>query len=125
MNWGYYNHALLPTTAPHEEADVAALDNPETWKPKGGGRPLFARWTSHFDCGYETEWWWCVLDKPFDISALKNKRRYVVKQGIQNLYITLCIFRKINYFFDGNCSGYFTCFTFRGLLIWTRNKQII
>jgi hypothetical protein len=32
----------------------------------------------------------------------------------QILYITLCIFRKINYFFYGNCIGYFTCFAFRG-----------
>lgn len=84
ISWHYYNHALLPNTAPHEEADAAALDNPETWKPKGGGHPLFARWTSHFDCGYETEWWYCILDKPFDISAIKSKRRYCIKQGIRN-----------------------------------------
>jgi hypothetical protein len=87
MNWRYYNHALLPATAPHEDADVAALDNPETWKPEGGGRPLFARWTSHFDCGYETEWWWCILDKPFDISALKSKYRYDINKGLRNFEI--------------------------------------
>jgi hypothetical protein len=50
-NWCYYNHALLPGTAPHEEADVTALDKKETWKPEGGRHPIFARWTSHFDCG--------------------------------------------------------------------------
>jgi hypothetical protein len=89
ISWIYYNNALLPNTAPHEEADVAALDKPETWKPKGGGRPLFARWTSHFDCGYDTGWYYTILDKPFDISAVKSKKRYVVKQGIQNFDVRI------------------------------------
>jgi hypothetical protein len=89
FSWQYYNHALLPTTAPHEEADVAALGNPETWKPKGGGHPLFARWTSHFDCGYETGWYHCILDKPFDISALKSKKRHQINLGIQNFDVRI------------------------------------
>ncbi|MDR2556704.1 MAG: hypothetical protein LBC49_03210 [Bacteroidales bacterium] len=89
MNWFYYNHALLPTTAPHEEADVAALDNPETWKPKGDGHPLFARWTSNFDCGYDTGWYYCILDKPFDISALKSKYRYKINTGLRNFEVRI------------------------------------
>lgn len=43
-----------------------------------------ARWTSDFDCGCETGWWYEILDEPFDIGALKSKRRYVVKKGMSN-----------------------------------------
>ncbi len=43
-----------------------------------------ARWTSDFDCGRETGWWYEILDRPFDIAALKSKRRYVVKKGMSN-----------------------------------------
>jgi hypothetical protein len=84
-SWKYYNHALIPTTAPHEEADVTALNKSETWKPESGGRPLFARWTSHFDCGYDTGWYY----KTFDISAVKSKNRLQIKKGIQNFDVRI------------------------------------
>jgi hypothetical protein len=87
--WTYYNHALLPNTAPHEEVDITALDEAETWKPKSDNRPLFARWTSHFDCGYDTGWYYCILDKPFNILEVKSKRKYYIKQGIQNFDVKL------------------------------------
>lgn len=37
-----------------------------------------------FDCGYETNWWYVIKDTPFDISALKAKRRYEINKGIKN-----------------------------------------
>lgn len=43
-----------------------------------------ARWTSDFDCGYDTQWWYEILDHPFDLSSLKAKRRYVVKKGMKH-----------------------------------------
>lgn len=55
----------------------------------GGGRPLLARWTSDFDCGYETEWWYCIKDTPFDINAVKAKRRYEIKKGKRNYTVKL------------------------------------
>ena len=54
MNWRYYNHALLPTTPPHENAHVKDLESEEIWKDQGFGTPIFARWTEEFDCGRET-----------------------------------------------------------------------
>ena len=48
------------------------------------GRPLFARWTEDYDCGYETTFWYCIKDDIFDISALKSKRRYEIKKGLKN-----------------------------------------
>lgn len=53
---------------------------------RGGGRPLLARWTSDFDCGYETEWWYCIKDTPYDISKLDSKRRYEINKGRRNFF---------------------------------------
>lgn len=49
----------------------------------GGGTPLLARWTTDFDCGYETNWWYVLKDEPFDISALKSNYRYKINKGIK------------------------------------------
>lgn len=47
----------------------------------GGGTPLLARWTSEFDCGYETQWWYVIKDTPFDINLLKSNYRYKINKG--------------------------------------------
>ena len=65
--WKYYNHAMIPMAAPHEEIDVEP--NKKFWKDNK--KALFARWTSEFDCGYETNWWYVIKDEPFDITTLK------------------------------------------------------
>lgn len=49
----------------------------------GGGEPLLIRWTSDFDCGYETNWWYEICDEPFDVGSLKAKRRNVINNGIK------------------------------------------
>lgn len=56
---------------------------------RGGGIPLLARWTSDFDCGYETNWWYCIKDTPLDIDALKSKRRYEINKGKKNFDVRL------------------------------------
>ena len=81
--WRYYNHAAIPTTNPDEEPNLAPIKDGTIWKIDGG-RPLFARWTADWDCGYETEWWYCIKDTPFDISSLKSKRRYEINKGNNN-----------------------------------------
>ena len=87
--WRYYNHALLPNVAPHEEADIESLKNKNIWKQFKPKRPLFACWTSHYDCGYETDWWYCILDKPFDIFAIKSKRKSQLNQAVKNFDIRI------------------------------------
>lgn len=81
QGWQYYNHAAIPTTAPYEEPDITPIQNGSIWKVKG--RPLLARWTTEFDCGYETNWWYVIKDAPFDIGDLKSKRRYEINKGIK------------------------------------------
>lgn len=80
--WIYYNHALISTCWPHEDADLTSLE--KMWSiPE---KPLFARWTENFDCGYETDFWACILDKPFEPENLKAKRRYEINKGNKNFY---------------------------------------
>lgn len=80
----YYNHAILPTTAPHQQVHTEAINNNSIWNTKVGKKALFARWTSEYDCGYETNWWYCVKDTPFVIENMKAKRRYEVRKGRKN-----------------------------------------
>jgi len=89
LRWKYYNHALLPTCAPHEEADVESLKHKAIWKTYKPKRLFFARWVSHFDCGYETGWWYCILDEPFDITTIKSKRRRIINQAIKNFDVRI------------------------------------
>ena len=84
--WFYYNHAALPQTPPHIEPDTTCIETGEIWKIPGGS-PLLARWTTDFDCGYETNWWYVIKESPFDISTLKAKRRYEINKGIKNFRV--------------------------------------
>ena len=84
LKWKYYNHALLPTTAPHEQVDETVIKQGKLWKKKWGGVPLLVRWTTDFDCPKKTEWWYCIKDTPFDINLLKSDRRYKINKGKRN-----------------------------------------
>lgn len=82
--WEYYNHALVPATAPHVVPDISWMNSPKRWRELSGGRyPLLVRWVTDFDCQEETQWWYCIKDTPFDMSSLKYKRRRVINQGLQ------------------------------------------
>lgn len=81
--WKYYNHALLPVTAPNECPDLSELQDKNTWN-YNRNKALLARWTTNFDCGYETNWWYCIKDDSFDINSVKSKIRYYIKKGIAN-----------------------------------------
>lgn len=83
--WRYYNHAAVPTTAPHEEPNIGPIEDKSIWNLDGS--PLLARWTTEFDCGHETNWWYVIKDTPFDIATLKAKRRYEINKGIKNFNV--------------------------------------
>lgn len=40
IKWKYYNHALLPTTAPHEKVDETLITSGALWKQNRGGQTL-------------------------------------------------------------------------------------
>ena len=75
--------------APHEELDLTPFTDDDFWSEKGNRRALLARWTSEFDCGHETNWWYVIKDEPFDISTLKSKRRYEINKGKKNYLVRL------------------------------------
>ena len=88
--WRYYNHAMLPTCAPHESVDPAPLRDGSIWVPVQGGRtPLLARWTSDWDCGTPTNWWYCIKDTPFDIASVNAKKRYGIRKGCEHFDVQL------------------------------------
>lgn len=84
--WNYYIQAAIPSTAPHIDVDIEPVKNGSIWDLDG--KPVMARWTTDWDCGHETEWWYCIKDTPFDISALKSKRRYEINKGNKNFSVT-------------------------------------
>lgn len=84
--WKVYNYGMITTKMPHENKNVEKISHTNKWK---SSKTLFARWTSNFDCGFETEWWYCLKDDKFDISTLKSKRRYVINKGINNFYLKI------------------------------------
>lgn len=87
--WEYYNHAMFPTTIPKETPDLHPIESGEIWKAGGRGTPLLARWTTDWDCGVETNWWYVIKDEPFDIEALKSKRRDEVNKGNKNFEVRI------------------------------------
>lgn len=78
--WKYYNHAAIPSIPPHKKVDISSIKNRKIWQMDGN--PLFARWTEDFDCGYETEWWFCIKDEPFEFNQVKSKRRTEIRKGL-------------------------------------------
>lgn len=80
--WKYYNHAAIPTTAPHEQPNLAPVKDGSIWKMDG--KPLLAQWVSDWDCKEEISWWYIIKDTPFDISAINRKRRYEINKGVKN-----------------------------------------
>ena len=73
---------MVPTIAPHEVLDLAPINDGSIWKENKSA--LLARYTTDFDCGYETNWWYEIQDKPFDVSLVNAKRRYEINKGNKN-----------------------------------------
>lgn len=89
--WEYYNHALIPTTAPHESPDLSQIKRRKNWRELADGkRPLFARWTTDFDCSQETKWWYLIKEGPYNIEEASSKIRRHIRQSLRN-----CCVRKV------------------------------
>ena len=86
--WKYYNHAMIPTTAPHEAVDLSAVKSGEIWNYKSKeGKPLFVRWASEWDCGYYTGWWFVIREAPFDLAELSSSSRRNIRKSLRNCRI--------------------------------------
>ncbi len=75
--WKYYNHAAIPTCAPHEIPDLTPLKDGRIWHIEGK-KPLLVRYTTDWDCGYDTGWWYLIRETPFNVEELsKNSRKHI------------------------------------------------
>ena len=79
--WKYYNHAMIPTCAPHENADESALENESFWTEHSG--TYLARWTTDFDCEHETNWWYVIRKAPYDPEDVSSKERKSIRQALK------------------------------------------
>lgn len=86
--WKYYNHAAIPTTAPHEEPNLDAVKNGEIWNINGK-KPLFVRYCTNWDCEKETGWWYIIKESPFDIQEFSSKRRKHINQALKKCKVVL------------------------------------
>ena len=76
-HWKKYQGALLWDGNPKKETPTIE-DAKEALKESGA---MFARWTSNWDCGTPTEWWYCIKDTPFDINSISSNYRYKIHKG--------------------------------------------
>lgn len=88
--WKYYNHAMIPAGRPDEEPDLTPIENGKIWSSvHDGGAILLARWTSDWDCGYETNWWYCIKDTPVALESLGKQSRKDIRKGIRNCEVSI------------------------------------
>lgn len=85
-NWRYYNHAIIPTTAPHEAVDESIFKSRSLWKSVGG-HPVLIRWTTDFDCPENTCWWFILKDKPFDFMDVTSNYRQKIRRGLKSFEV--------------------------------------
>lgn len=83
--WRYYNHAAIPTTAPHEDPDLTPIEDKSIWQLDGD--PLLARWTTDFDLDYETNWWYIIKRAPFLPETLDPKVRKHIRQAFKKVEV--------------------------------------
>ena len=90
-DWKYYNHALIPNTAPHIIPNLELLKDKKKFSKKkwGGNKPLLIRYTTDYDKVDNSNWWFVICDKPFDINLLNTKKRYQIKQARKNFDVKI------------------------------------
>ena len=84
--WFYYNHAAIPSNAPHETPDLAPLIDGSIWRINGK-KPLLVRYTTDWDCGYDTGWWYIIKDAPFEIESLSKNSRKHIRGAFRKVYV--------------------------------------
>jgi hypothetical protein len=46
-----------------------------------------ARYTTNFDCGFETPWYYVICDAPIDLKKLNSANRYNINHGLRHFYV--------------------------------------
>ena len=87
--WRYYNHAIVPTTLPHEEINKAPLEDGSIWEIQK--KAILVRWTSDFDCAEETDWWYVLREGPYNIEDFSTHHKKHIRQAMKK-----CTVRRID-----------------------------
>ena len=85
-DWKYYNHAAISSLSPHEEPNLEPIKDGSIWHIEGK-KPLLVRYTTDWDCGYDTGWWYLIKDAPFDIESLSKNSRKHIRGAFRKVYI--------------------------------------
>ncbi len=83
--WRYYNHAIIPTTLPHEEVDVTPINDGSVWSINSNA--ILARWTSEFDCKEETDWWYVIKDGTYSVEEFSQHHKKHIRQALKKCYV--------------------------------------
>lgn len=84
--WKYYNHAAIPTVAPHEMPDLSPVNDGSIWNIEGK-KPLLIRYTTDWDCKLDTDWWYLIREAPFDINSLSSNSRKHIKEAFRKVKV--------------------------------------
>lgn len=81
--WRYYNHAAMPTCAPHEQPDLMPIQDRRIWKIGGSRKVWLVSYTTDFDIPIETPYWHIIMDSPFDFGKLSQGYRHKVRTAMK------------------------------------------
>lgn len=87
VRWRVLHGSLVPFSFPHKLGGISESDAKRLVRTSGA---RLIRWESAFDIPEPTEWWHVIKDVQEDISELKQKVRYAVRQGGENFVIRRC-----------------------------------
>lgn len=76
--WIKYNVMFIPKGNPKNSIDTKDICENGNLVKRGG---VLARWTTNFDCNHDTEWWYIIKDKPFEMSQVKSNYRTMIRKG--------------------------------------------
>ncbi len=86
--WRYYNHAIIPNIPPHLQPSLETVKDGSIWhNVSWGGMAVFAQWIEDWDSEQETAWYYCIIDRPLDLSKMKAKRRYEHKKASKHFFV--------------------------------------
>lgn len=86
--WTYYNGALIPRYPETDQFDNVSYR--EVLKEaECTNKPMFVMYPTDFDCKQETQWWYTINDRGYDIASTTAKRRYEINKGVKNFIIRL------------------------------------
>lgn len=80
QGWRIYQNSLLRLPPPYKDLIAGRTDVYVLLKQY---KAYFARWISDFDCGFPTEWWYCIKDEIVSLEKLSAKQRYRVNRGLK------------------------------------------